>query len=104
MADDDITQRIDPHQQDTAALPPRPEVEATRAFEVGPDAAAHLMISDATQSTEPIPMVPESQPPVGWSPPGSAAFASTQAATQPTSAWASQPTAAWASQPTSAWA
>lgn len=104
MADDDITQRIDPHQQDTAALPPRPEVEATRAFEVGPDAAAHLMISDATQATEPIPMVPESQAPVGWSPPGSAAFASTQAATQPTSAWASQPTAAWASQPTSAWA
>ena len=49
-------------------------------------------------------MVPESQAPVGWSPPGSAAFASTQAATQPTSAWASQPTAAWASQPTSAWA
>ena len=89
MADDDITQRVDPRQQDTVVMPTQPgEVEPTRAFEVGPDAAAQVVPAVAPQQTQPIQLVTAPVAPVTQS------FG--PVAQVPGRTWATAPNPAWA--------
>lgn len=96
MADDDITQRVDPRQQDTVVLPTQPgEVEPTRAFEVGPDATAQVVPAVPVHQTQPIELVTEPMSAGGQSfAPRTESFA--PAAQVVGRIWATTPNPAWA--------